>query len=92
MLDLGFSETSKNCSSFYNFFHSFQGVAKGKNLKNQCIVLAIFQQFFSIFSLVSVFKKYDTTDKKIPQHYAMEGFGLLYIHVVGQDRNLSEPT
>ena len=29
---------------------------------------------------------------KKQQHYAMEGFGLLYIHVGGQDRNLSEPT
>ena len=27
------------------FFHGFQGGTKGKMLKNQCIVLAIFQHF-----------------------------------------------
>ena len=50
------------------------------------------KKFFWHFPLILVFKKYDTTDKKIPRHYAMEGFSLLYIHVGGQDRNLSEPT
>ena len=47
MLDLRFSETSQNFSSFRQlFFHSFQGGTKGKKLKNQCKVSAIFQHFF----------------------------------------------
>ena len=46
MLDLWFREASQNLSSFRQlFFHSFQGGTKGKMLKNQCIVLAIFQHF-----------------------------------------------
>ena len=45
-LDLWFREASQNLSSFRQlFFHSFQGGTKGKMLKNQCIVLAIFQHF-----------------------------------------------
>ena len=46
MLHLWFREASQNLSSFRQlFFHSFQGGTKGKMLKNQCIVLAIFQDF-----------------------------------------------
>ena len=46
MLRLWFREASQNLSSFGQlFFYSFQGGTKGKMLKNQCIVLAIFQHF-----------------------------------------------
>ena len=47
LLDLWFREASQNLSSFRQFFFivSEQGGTKGKKLKNQCIVLGIFQHF-----------------------------------------------
>ena len=46
MLLFWFREASQNLSLFRQlFFHSFQGGTKGKMLKNQCIVMAIFQHF-----------------------------------------------
>ena len=46
MLLFWFREASQNLSLFRQlFFHSFQGGTKGKILKNQCIILAIFQHF-----------------------------------------------
>jgi hypothetical protein len=60
MLDLEFSETSQNFSSFtYTtfFFIVSKGVPKEKNLKNQCIVLAIFQHFYFGSPLETMKKK-----------------------------------
>ena len=46
MLLFWFREAYPNLSLFRQlFFHSFQGGTKGKMLKNQCIVMAIFQHF-----------------------------------------------
>ena len=48
MLDLGFSETSQNFSSFRQlfFFIDSKGVPKEEKIKKQSIALAIFQHFF----------------------------------------------
>jgi hypothetical protein len=47
MLDLGFSETSQNFSSFRQLFFSInsKGVPKEEKIKKQSIALAIFQHF-----------------------------------------------
>ena len=47
MLLFWLNEASQNFSLFRQlFFHSFQGGTKGKMLKNQCRVMAIFQHFY----------------------------------------------
>ena len=46
MLLFWFREVSQNLGLFRQlFFHSYQGGTKGKMLKKQCIVMAIFQHF-----------------------------------------------
>jgi hypothetical protein len=57
MLDLGFSETSQNISSFRQlFFHSFQGATEGKMLKN-CQNYTFFFEFFSFGPPLDTMKK-----------------------------------
>jgi hypothetical protein len=58
MLDLEFYETLQNFSSFRQLFLWFpRGGPKEKNLKNQCIVLAIFQHFSFGLPLETMKKK-----------------------------------